>query len=66
MPIPDAGPWALPAPLPPFVPPPPIEPVFVDFTKGLGCPPCGRTQESYRQLRDGFLVCGTGGCSFER
>ncbi len=61
MPVPDSGPWTLPDPLPPWAP---ADPVYLELTNGLECQRCGRIGESYRELSDGYLVCGSCGCSF--
>ncbi len=62
MSVPDSGPWKLPDPLPPWTP---ADQVYVEFADGLECRRCGRIGESYRELHDGFLICGSCGCSFQ-
>ncbi len=66
-PIPAEGPWMLPAPRPPWDPPPrkSSRPEHVALPEPLACPHCGAPSTTYRKLTDGFFVCPACSRSFE-
>jgi rubredoxin len=64
-PIPDSGPFALPAVEPPVFPDRPSAPEFAELSEPLSCPHCGKFSSRYRRLSGGWFVCRSCGRSFQ-
>lgn len=60
-PVPDGGPWRLPAPAIQL----PWRPTHRAFRTGLACPHCRERSHSYRALGDTLLMCGACSRSFD-